>query len=187
MTTHAQGRGTVWHCRTWIWSSRQLCWQAVTLGRSTSSPLKWNGTYLWDCQRGGVNQRKPKCSQQRLSTQQRTCCGSPLRAFTSACLSPTLRVLPGPCAEGRVVISRPASQQELREEATLVLSRNNEGHSGSPLITLTPNVQTSALLSPQNASLEPPAVTLKSGCTLSSEHSCLNFPLILSRSSWSLS
>lgn len=24
MTTHAQGRGTVWHCRTWIWGSRQL-------------------------------------------------------------------------------------------------------------------------------------------------------------------
>lgn len=93
MTTHAQGRGTVWHCRTWIWGSRQLCWQAVTPGGSTSSPLKWNGTHLWDCQRGVVNQKKAKCSQQRLSTQQRTCCGSPLRAFTSACLSPTLRVI----------------------------------------------------------------------------------------------
>lgn len=74
------------------------------------------------------------------------------------------------------------SASHLREEAILVLPQNNECHSSSPLVPLS-----SALLSPQNASPESPAVTLKSGCTLSSEHSCLNFPLILSRSSWSLS
>lgn len=61
-------------------------------------------------------------------------------------------------------------RQSLREEAKLVFPQNTGCLSGSPLIPL--DAQTCALLlSPQNISPEPPALILKSGCTLSSEHS----------------
>lgn len=69
-----------------------------------------------------MNQRKPKCGQQRLSTQQRTCCGSPLRAFTSACLSTTLRVIQ-PRTTGMTKLLTLASSEQSLEGAARTLWR----------------------------------------------------------------
>lgn len=131
---------------------------ALRLDGSISSPLSQNGIHLWGCQRDGMKQRRPKHGQQRLSRQQRPCYGFPQTYFTSAHLceshpqdhslwpvaSSSLSMLLLCRRQGADLCKSP--RQSLKEEAKLLLSQNNGCLSGLPLITVTLDVQTSALL-----------------------------------------
>lgn len=149
MRARAGGRGTMWYCWSRIWHGSQLCCQTLRLNGSILSSLNPEYIHLWGCQRDGVRHRKPRCGQQRLSGQQRTCHSFPLANFTSACLSlsPTLRVAlpktsgmtkPLTLVSGKQSLGYTATVQKARrsdlckpprqsprEEAKLVLPQNN--------------------------------------------------------------